>query len=373
MSDVFPPNPTLKDVAQQAGCSAAVASKVLNGSRGNVMVGKATAERVRAIADRLGYRANFAARSLVARSTRTLGLYIWPGQPFANMSGSYESAILRGVDAVTQQAGYDMLLLNTAGPDPLEHCLAKCREGRFDGLLVVRSPADPQWFSQLVRCMPRVVAFDTTAEAPGLDVAMFDHRAAARAAVEYLAEKGHRRIGFIGNTRVPPDELAVGDFAGYERRTGFLDAVQALGLPHRREWIFDYRWQREAVDAQATDYLQAEGAQAVRWMESLDEPPTALVAGVYRSAFGAVPQWQQMGLAVPGDRSLIGLGDRDWCAYFSPSLTNVANPLTEMGQWAASRLIDRCEQRADDAESMRKFFSPQVVERQSAGPVPESQ
>src|SRR5579872_3045766 len=63
---------SIKEVAAKAGVSFQTASKVLNG--GNVRVSEETAARIMAVAERLGYRPNTVARSLVQRSTATIGL-----------------------------------------------------------------------------------------------------------------------------------------------------------------------------------------------------------------------------------------------------------------------------------------------------------
>ena len=63
---------SIKEVAARAGVSFQTASKVLNG--GNVRVSAETAARIIAVAESLGYRPNTVARSLVQRSTATIGL-----------------------------------------------------------------------------------------------------------------------------------------------------------------------------------------------------------------------------------------------------------------------------------------------------------
>src|SRR5437879_4843145 len=63
---------SIKEVAARAGVSFQTASKVLNG--GSVRVSADTQARIIAAAKQLGYRPNTLARSLVQRTTSTLGL-----------------------------------------------------------------------------------------------------------------------------------------------------------------------------------------------------------------------------------------------------------------------------------------------------------
>ena len=355
---------TLKQVAQAAQCSVAVASKVLNHAKGNVSVSQETSDRVRSIAEKMGYRPNLLARSLVSRSTRTIGLYVWREGPFSGFSQGYESAMIAGIDEVTQQHGYDMMLLNSASEKSLDNCIEKCRQGRFDGLILLRTPEDPKWLQEVSKFMPNVVAINTLCQVPGIDVAIFDHQAAARMAIEHLVQLGHRKIGFIGNTR-PESELVLHrDIGQVQRQIGFIKAIKELGLPQDDRWVFDINCM-EHTPQPGEDYVKTEGHLAVKWFESLDDKPTALVGGIFRSALGAIEEWHDMGIHIPTQRSVIGLGDRDWCAFFNPGLTTIDNALPQIGHWAAEQIINRIEKRITDDHGHHQIFAPHLVLRQS--------
>lgn len=358
------PSTTLKQVAQAAQCSVAVVSKVLNNAKGNVSVSQETSQRVRSIAEEMGYRPNLVARSLVSRSTRTIGLYLWREGPFTGFSQGYESNMIAGIDEVTQRHGYDMMLLNSAGQDSMDNCIEKCRQGRFDGMILLRTPEDTNWLGELTRYMPNVVAINTLCQVPGMDVAIFDHQAATRMAIEHLVQLGHRKIGFIGNTR-PAEKVTLHRDIGLEQRqAGFVKAIRDMGLPCDERWLFDTRW-AELIPKPGEDFLNTEGHMAVRWMESLDDKPTALIGGIFRSAMGAIEEWRNMGIHVPTQRSAVGLGNRDWCAYFNPGLTTIDNALPQIGHWAAEQLINRIEKRITDDQAQRQIFAPQLILRQS--------
>ena len=107
---------------------------------------------------------------------------------------------------------------------------------------------------------------------------------------------------------------------------------------------------------------------AVQWMESLDHKPTALIGGIFRSAIGAIEQYRNMGINVPTHRSVIGIGDREWCKFINPPLTNISNSLSLMGHWAAQRLIDRIENHKDKSQNIHQVFVPEIILRESSGP-----
>lgn len=358
---------TLKQVAQAAQCSVAVASKVLNNAKGNVSVSEETSERVRNIARQMGYRPNLLARSLVSRTTRTIGLFIWQEGPFSGVAHDYESNMIAGIDEVTRHRGYDTMLLNASGENPLENCIEKCCQGRFDGLILLRTPEDPKWLARLVKHMPNLVAVNTLCDVAGMDVAIFDHHAAVKMAMEHLMSLGHRRIGFIGNTRPDHAGSARRDIGLQQRQLGFIKATEELKLDIDPRWIFDLNI-TQFVPKPGEDYVNIEGKMAVQWMESLDNKPTALIGGIFRSAIGAIQAYTDMGIHVPTQRSVIGIGDREWCKFINPPVTNISNSLSVMGHWAAQRLIDRIEHHKDKPQSVRQVFAPEIIARQSTGP-----
>jgi len=95
-------------------------------------------------------------------------------------------------------------------------------------------------------------------------------------------------------------------------------------------------------------------------------PFTALFAYNDNSAIAAVRVFQDAGLRVPKDVSVIGFDDIQAATYTSPTLTTVRQPLKKMGEIAASTLLDRI---ADRGEYVREIaIEPQFVVRQSTGP-----
>ena len=107
-------NVTLKTVAATAGCSIAVASTVLNGSRGNTKVSDAMRRRILELAAELGYHPNFASQSLKTRRSMTLGIYVQP-KSWRSLSNDYEMAIFRGVEQAAR--GLALVLTEDREPD----------------------------------------------------------------------------------------------------------------------------------------------------------------------------------------------------------------------------------------------------------------
>jgi LacI family transcriptional regulator len=96
------------------------------------------------------------------------------------------------------------------------------------------------------------------------------------------------------------------------------------------------------------------------------QPFTALFAYNDISAIGAIRAFQQAGLRVPDDVSVVGFDDIQSAAYLSPPLTTVRQPLQEMGEIAARTLLDRIEKRVKYVPEIS--IAPQFVVRDSTAP-----
>ena len=358
-------HPTLKDVARQAGCSTAVVSTVVNNAKGNTIVSEDTRQRVLQAAKELGYRPNFASRSLVRRRTHTLGLYIPPG-PWSGLGFSYEGVILRGIEAAVLAHGYDLLLLNVAGKQDVEVCTRKFAERRIDGVLLLHVEPGATWIKDLLKVYSNVVAVDYPHVEPGLDTVSFDNVATGELAVEHLWSRGHRRIGFVGSC------LDTLNFDANQRYIGYLNAMKSRGVPVRPHWVFDrqsapHRLQHKDPVSQTEGRMAADHVLAVRG----DDAPTAWIAHNDLVAVHFARHLQAAGVRVPQQLSLVGVDDSEWCGMMNPALTSIRHPLEDMGRCAATMLIENSEAQADatspkvPAKLKNVVFPPEVSIRES--------
>merc|ERR1711879_812126 len=99
--------------------------------------------------------------------------------------------------------------------------------------------------------------------------------------MEHLMSLGHRRIGFIGNTRPIHAGSARRDIGLQQRQIGFIKAAKELKLDIDERWIFDLNIQQYTPEP-GEDFVSNEGRMAVQWMQSLDVQPTALIGGIFR-------------------------------------------------------------------------------------------
>lgn len=338
-------NVTLKTVAATAGCSIAVVSTVLNGSRGNTKVSDSMRQKILELAAELGYHPNFASQSLKTRRSMTLGIYVQP-KSWRSLSNDYEMGIFRGVEQAARDRNYNLLVLNISSRNLPDICAEKIAESRIDGVILIHSDSNAEWVNRLLRISSNIVAIDQPAAQPGLSRVVFDNGAAIELAVNTLVREGHRRIGFIGDCTTDGSDSALREEAFRAcQQGGMADPDPAL--------VFD---RGKCVPRPAIDerYCELEGERAFRYFMALPEPPTAVVA--YNSLVGVsvLREARRAGVEVPRELSVIGIDYCEFINFIDPALSVVDHVLAEMGRAGTEMLIDLIEQKLT-APALRSF------------------
>ncbi len=303
----------IADVARAAGVSTATVSRAL---RGLPNVTEATRERVRAVAEALGYVATPSAASLASGRTRTIGLI----SPWINRW--FFANVIEGAERELRRHGFDVLLYTfdarrrgarpRVDPDVLRR--------RVDGVLVVGMPlADDEVVALQTLDVPMVCV--GWGRADDVTVRLDDHGTAA-AAVRHLLALGHRRIAHVTGAAddVAPQSPPV------RRANGWRDALAAAGI--------------EADDAllgRGDFRIDTARAAVARLLAEVPDV-TAVVAASDEMAMGVVLAARDAGLAVPADLSVVGIDGHDLGELVG--LTTMAQPAAEQGATAARMVLD---------------------------------
>lgn len=334
---------TMSDVARYANVSTTTVSHVINSTR---HVNPETRRRVDQAIAELGYRRDAVAGALAGGRSLTVGFAI------SGLSNPYFGPLLQSIEQHCAAAGYVLLLGDTHDEPEREHrVISSLLERRPDGLLVAPSPGFLTRTAPLLADMARpLVLVDRTAELE-YDQVFSESRTSARQLMAHLLEHGHRRIGIIAG--MPGLSSTV------ERLDGCLDALREHGhIPDPRMVL------RGDSDAVITE-------QVVSDLLSTDDPPTALVVLNNAMTIGAVRAIRRSGLSIPDDVALAVYDDFEWSDLFQPSLTAIAQDLTEVGRQAVQRLIARIN--GDTSRPRRQAIDTRFHRRSSCGCPAEEQ
>lgn len=307
---------TQGDVAKKANVSQAMVSYIVNNNT-TVTIPEETRQRIVDAMDELGYVPNITARRLRSSKTYTIAGII------PDITNPFYPAFERGIQDIVNQHDYDLIMYNTDGT--VEHerkCLQSMLQGRVDGIVGVFFHLRAMDLITLIEQGIYVVRLEAMPKMPGsmpLDNIYIDNIAASHTAVEYLINKGHRRIGILTSYEGP----------ARFREMGYREALQAYDLPIDKELI--------SVGA----YSEDGGYQAIKPLLSLDSIPSAVFAANDLMAMGAMLAIRESGRAIPDDIAVVGFDDIPTARLINPALTTVAQFQKNMGQRAAEMLMER--------------------------------
>jgi LacI family gluconate utilization system Gnt-I transcriptional repressor len=303
----------MKDVAASAGVSVMTVSRAF---RADASVGEDTRQRIRQVAEAMGYVFDATASNLRSQKTGFVAVTV-PSINNANFAGTV-GALSRGLE----EAGLQVLLGATNYNVTDEERLIEQLLRRRPEAIVVTGGRHTDRARKLLESagIPVVETWDLP-ENPIDHVVGFSNAATMQTMVDHLVGRGYTRLGFIGGD----DE---GDTRGADRRRGFLAALARHGLPAHR-----------LSPAGAPPVSMREGADAMARLYR-DHPDTQAVVCVSDlSAFGALTECQRMGLAVPQDMAIAGFGAYEISAITVPTLTTIDPYPEAIGHRAADLII----------------------------------
>ncbi len=325
-----PRRPTLRDIADETGLSSAAVSYALRG----LQVPEETQRRVREVADRLGYQADPIARALALGRTGNVGV----------LCGSLEDIWQQGVAAALGrgllQAERQALIVDAANDPELEASLAqRLVDQRVDALIVL--PVDPRgehWTAIAERTVLVSIGDSLPGAATSAEV-VFDNEAGVTDALRQLADAGHRRI-----TVLTPLATSTPDRPG--------EAVVQRVAPEL---------QIEATLCTAPHDLDGASAVARAILTDADRP-TAILCLADSIAYGVYDAARELGLAIPGDVSVLGYDDHPVSRVLTPPLSTFRWPVDVL----VETVVDRTIRAVDEGKrSRRKVLMPTARPRGS--------
>jgi DNA-binding LacI/PurR family transcriptional regulator len=329
-------NPTIHDVARLARSTPATVSRVLNNSG---YVSAATRATVLAAIDALGYIPNANARALKTKRSRLLGVIV------GDLMNPYAVALANSVHGAAASRGYTALVASAGDSPQAERAVIEALyHQRLGGLVLasVRTIESDALVARLARTKFPVLLVGRSVDAPGVDAILANYRRGGRLLTEHLIRVGHRRIGFVG--------ARLDDAPHVERLRGHLDALEAAGLPVRREYFVGGPPHGPRYSTQLTGY------QATQALLRLPSRPTALFCRNDYTALGAIQALDEAGLRIPDEMAVAGFDNIPMAAAMTPALTTVSQPIEEEGRLAAEFLIGRIEQAADQDLPRREML-----------------
>lgn len=295
--------PTIRDVAKQAGVSIATVSRVM---RHHTNVSPATRERVNAAVTELHFTPSSLGRSLAERRHAANGIV------FPDLSGPYYAEVVLGYEAVAADLGRSVLILSTHGRAAAP-AMVEEMAGRCDGLVIMGRTVPDEVVERLGRRIPVVLL--ARPAIGDVDSVQADNTESAKALIEHVIASGARRIVLVGDPDLSPDVA--------ERWVGFEKV--ALSHPGVR---FEQRHPDLFGELAGTEVAREAMARGL---------PDAFVCANDELALGVLSELRSNNIDVPGQVQVTGWDDIMAARY--AGLTTVRQPMRDLGGTAA-RLLD---------------------------------
>jgi LacI family transcriptional regulator len=323
---------TIKDVAKLAGVSVSTVSYALNGS---TKVSLETKRKVEEAARKLNYQKNGFASDLKKAKTDTLALIL------SDLSGPFYSELIKGVQKVSMVNGYDLIACSSIG-GPNSTALKFLKEKRVDGAIVLANNISDEIIVESARERFPIVLLDRHLDGDFVINVEVDNYHGGFLATEYLIKNGHREIAYISG---PPDSRDSDlRFEGYKK------ALRDNGLSYQSKWNI------------SGDFTREGGYHATKMLIMQGNLPSAIFYANDEMAIGGLQVFEENGIKVPDEISVIGFDDIQLAQYVNPPLTTIRQPKYEMGALAVHLMFQVLN--GQEVEKNYKL-STELVERQS--------
>jgi len=312
----MPENYTLKDLARMLKMSPSTVSKALNDYS---TISEMTRIRVRELAQRLNYSPDPAAVSFKTKRSFSLGVII------PNLTDHFYATAVGGIEEFAMRQGYKCMVCQHFEDLDREQDFCRMLErNKVDGLIVSisRNTADISHFKHMEDRGIPVVYF---VRRPGADETFHVTSNVYQGtidAVEFLAGKGHRRIGHILG---PPGLIATAD-----RLNGYKDGLIRSGLP----------WD-ESLTANS-DLSETGTMMAIEKLITLKDPPTAIITFKDYVALDAMLHLKRKNNGHPPTIEFVGFGNLPMLRYLdNPPLASLEEQCAAIGHRSAELLMNR--------------------------------
>jgi DNA-binding LacI/PurR family transcriptional regulator len=350
---------TLATLARELGVSRTTVSNAYNHPD---QLSPALRSRVLEAARRLGYPGPDPLAATLSRGrVGALGLLFFDDLHYPLRFAFSDPAhvlFLEGVADACGQAGVGLVLVGGGRSSDL------VRAALVDGFVCQYDvEGDERLQSVLERGLPLVVVDGPPP--PGAGHVGVDDRGGAAMAARHLLELGHRRLGVVAAPLSPdphegpagPERQAGARYGAIrERLLGYRAAAEEAGL----DWA-------EVPVEERFPYGQEAGRAAAAALLGRADRPTALLAMSDELAFGALRAAEELGIAVPGELSVVGFDDTPPAELARPALTTVRQPHHAKGVAAARWLLD------PNGRPASQVFPVELVVRASTAPPPGGQ
>lgn len=334
---------TIKDIAKALGLSTSTVSRAL---RDSYEISPETKKLVLEYAQKINYHPNPIALSLKERRSRSIGVIV------AEIANSFFSQAIDGIESIAYNNGYNVIIAQSRESFDRELINLNYLTSRsIDGLIVSVSSETKDFsnFRELFeRGMP-IVFFDRIVNEINTHKVVVDSYRGAYDATTHLLQNGYKCIAAIANSEnlsISRDRVA-GYKAALTDNQVDIDESMIRYCPHG-------------------GLILAEVAEAVDQVLDQKVKPDGVVSLSDKVTTGCLRALKARGLSVPDDIGLIGFSNSDLTELIDPALSIIKQPAIEMGEIAATLLLQMIESKRPITDFETRKLAPEIITRISS-------
>ena len=331
---------TLKQIAAELNVSVSTVSKALNGSP---EISEPTKIKIKEYAKLRNYKPNVTGLNLKNRKTKTIGVII------PNILNPFFAKVFTGIEKTAEGKGYNVITcISNESLEKEIHTLEMLSNGTIDGfILSISEEAQKQQefshFKQIINEGTPVVMFDRVVNEVDCDKVIVDDFESAINAVQHLIDTGCKKIALLSSI----DNLSVGKL----RAKGYYEAL-ANNRIKTDDSLIILTESPEDFDDKLQVLFDKHNIDGVF---ALDE----------HASVAAMKAGLKKGYKIPEELSLIGFADGVWSKRLTPSLSTVSQHGPEIGEAAATLLIEQLESKEEDYQSKTIVIKTELRQRES--------
>lgn len=307
---------TIYDLAKELNLSPATISRGLKKSSA---LNKDTVSRILNKAEEMGYRHNNFASNLRTKRTQTIGIIV------PRLNSYFMASVLAGIEDIASKEGYNIIISQSLEKKELEKSNANTMfNKRVDGLLIslAYNTADISHLQPFFDKHIPVVFFDRAFTTDESISVVINNREAAHKAVTHLIEQGCKRIMHVGGNLLRDVYT--------DRLNGYKQALEEHGIVYDEQLV------------QLGKLGEQDGIDAAKFILAMkpEERPDAVFFANDMSAVYCMSYLKEYGIRIPEDIAFVGFNNDAVSRVIEPKLTTVDYPGYNVGEAAASGLIN---------------------------------
>lgn len=330
---------TIRDVAKEAGVSAATVSYVLNGKHS---IKEETKTLIRDAIAKLEYVPDLNAKGLTTKDSKLIGVIVPQTEPGDRLmfQNSFYSEVLGSIEYYARLQGYHILISAT---DANESYLTLARKRNLDGIIVIGMyPND--FYNQMKQIQIPIVLIDSYTNDHYYHNIRIDDAYGSYLATKHLLMNGHKNIAFFSGALKENGVMK-------KRLLGYQQALEEYNLCFNAQNVFEGQ----------IDYEN--GMQMALRLIANKNNITAVVCAADILAIGAMKTFYNEGLSVPNDISIVGFDDLEISRYLNPGLTTIRQQISLKGQKAVELLLSHINN--PQLTKQEEILPLQLIERGS--------